>query len=101
MRDAVDTHYLEAEGCWSQSWSDRALAAKLNVPAKWVTDIREALGFGPDVNEAAKLQAGEYADLQKSMAELQDNFLRRFDELERRLKKLGVDRAYAPAATNG
>lgn len=95
IRDALEEHYLEDRGCYSKSWSDKSLAAKLDMPAKWVTDLREANGYGPDVNEAASVRAAEIEALSKDMADLQADILRRFDELERRLKKINLDQSYA------
>jgi hypothetical protein len=88
IREALDTHYDEALGRYRQSFSDKSLAAKLNVPAKWVTDLREANGYGPDANEADAARDAELGSLKAELARLQTDLLGRFDAIERRMRKL-------------
>lgn len=88
IRDALDEHYDEGAGRYRSSFSDKALAAKLNVPVKWVRDLREAMGFGPDANEATAIRAADIAALRGDLSKLQTDLLERFDALERRVKKL-------------
>lgn len=88
VRDALDTHYDEEAGRYRQSFSDRAIAAKLDVPVKLVADLREANGYGPDVNEAAHARDVELETLKAEIGDLQSMLLSRFDELERRCRKL-------------
>lgn len=88
IRDALDEHYNEEAGCYRQSWSDRALAGKLDVPPKWVTDVREVGGYGPDENEATAVRAAEIEEVKAEFAKLQADLLERFDQLERKLRKL-------------
>lgn len=95
VRDALDEHYLEDKGCYRQNFSDKSVAAKLNVPVKWVADLREANGFGPDTNEAASVRAAEVRELEQELAKVQDDLLSRFDELQKRLNKIKVDQSYA------
>lgn len=88
IRDALDAHYDEGAGRYRSSFSDKALAATLNVPEKWVRDLREAMGFGPDVNEKAAIRAADIDALRADLSKLQSDLLERFDALERRVKKL-------------
>lgn len=88
IRDALDTHYDEEAGRYRSSFSDKSLAAKLDVPAKWVTDLREAGGYGPDVNEASAARSADVDAVRLALADLQGELLSRFDALEGRVKKL-------------
>lgn len=88
IREALDTHYDEDAGRYRQSFSDDAVAAKLNVPVKWVADLRVANGYGPDVNEAAHLRQADIETLKAEVGALQTELLTRFDALEARLRKL-------------
>lgn len=88
IREALDMHYDEEAGRYRQSFSDKSLAAKLDVPAKWVTDLREANGYGPDVNESAELRRNDIEAVQAEIASLQTELLERFDALEGRMRKL-------------
>jgi hypothetical protein len=56
IRDALDVAYNEAGGHYLGHGTDALLAAQLDVPRKWVTDIRASL-YGPDANEAVDLAA--------------------------------------------
>lgn len=91
IRDALDDHYDEDAARYRQSFSDKALAAKLDLPAKWITDLREAGGYGPDQNEAAAARSGEIDAVRDELAKLQGDLLARFDSLERRVKRLALD----------
>lgn len=95
IREALDAHYIEERGCYRQAFSDKSLAAKLNVPAKWVADLREANGYGPDANEEASAAAAEVKELRKLLTQFQDDFMKRADEIEQRIKRLEVKASYA------
>lgn len=94
VREALYEHYDEDKARYRQSWSDKALGAKLQVPWAWVAEIREALGFGPDQCEAADLRAAELAAVRSELADLADDFVRRSAALEARIRKLEIDAAY-------
>jgi len=50
-RELMD-YYDEALGLYLDDFSDRKLGENLNVPFAWVANIRDAMGLGPDKNEA-------------------------------------------------
>ena len=53
----IENHYLGADKGYTTGASDETVAKSLNVPLKWVADLREEF-FGPVVNpEIAKLSA--------------------------------------------
>lgn len=95
IREALFAHYLEDKGCYAKAHSDRSVGQSLNVPFAWVSATREALGFGPDVNEAASAFNSEVGAIRQSLTDLQDEVLKlvanRCDELEKRLN--AVERA--------
>ena len=54
---AIEDHYLGPDKGYAAGVTDATVAANLNVPAKWVADLREEF-FGPLVNpEFSKLAA--------------------------------------------
>ena len=67
IREALFSHYNEEGGCYSKSHSDKTVAAGLNVPFAWVSTAREALGFGPDTNEAASAFSHEIIAIRKDL----------------------------------
>ena len=95
IRDALDEHYIEDKGCYRQSFTDKSLAAKLNVPAKWVSDMRELNGYGPDANEEASAYAAEAAAIRKDLSAIETDVLKRLDDIGSRLRKMEVKSAYA------
>jgi hypothetical protein len=95
IREALDTHYLENKNCYAKNHSDKSVAAGLKVPPAWVLEVREACGYGPDVNEAAQQRSAELDALEKKLASVQDELLTRFDELAKEIARLKVDRSYA------
>lgn len=88
IREALEDHYDEDAGRYRSSFSDKALAAKLDVPLKWVADLRDACGYGPDRSEATDQRNAEIETLKLEIAKLQADLIERFDELERRCNKL-------------
>jgi hypothetical protein len=50
IMNALDEHYHETQQRYFGVMSDAKIAEKLNVPRKWVEDVREKF-FGPAVNE--------------------------------------------------
>jgi hypothetical protein len=97
IRDALDEHYLEDKGCYRQAFSDKALGAKLKVPWSWVKEIREALGYGPDVNEQGAEREQELRELRGELKRLEETFLERAGAIETRIKKLEIDASYKAA----
>lgn len=98
IRDKLDELYDEDAGRYRQAHSDKSVAALLVVPAKWVADIREAMGMGPDVNEAAEQRETEIAQVRTLCAEASALALQavdKADEAERKMRKLGLDAGYA------
>ncbi|MCA6280673.1 hypothetical protein [Phenylobacterium sp.] len=95
MRDALDEHYNEDASCYRASFSDKAVAAKLDMPEKWIADLREANGFGPNVNEAAKNASRALDELEKRLNDHETAVLSELDALRRDLNKLKLDRSYA------
>lgn len=95
IREALFAHYDEEKGCYTKAHSDKSVAASLNVPFAWVSQTREALGFGPDKNEAASEFTAEVLSIRKDLRAMQDDVLtdvaNRFDAIEKRLN--AVERA--------
>lgn len=95
IREALFSHYNEEGGCYSKSHSDKTVAAGLNVPFAWVSTAREALGFGPDTNEAASAFTGEVLSVRAELRAIQDQMLQelaaRCETLEKRL--IALERA--------
>lgn len=95
IREALFAHYNEEKGCYSKAHSDKSVAAALNVPFAWVAQVREALGFGPDKNEAASEFTAEVLAIRKDLRAMQDEMLtdvaNRFEAIEKRLN--AVERA--------
>ncbi|MFC0633278.1 hypothetical protein [Brevundimonas balnearis] len=92
IREALFAHYDEESGRYSKAHSDRSVAAALKVPFAWVSQVREALGFGPDRNEAADAWHGEIKAIREAIKVAQDEVLAdaagRFDALDKRLSAL-------------
>lgn len=97
IRDALDKHYQEDKGRYAKAFSDKSVAASLSVPAKWVADLREAMGLGDDVNETAAQEAAELKALKAEMDKVSDEFMSKMSGFESRIKKLEVGRSYAAA----
>lgn len=101
IRDALEEHYLEDKGCYRQNFTDEAIAAKLDVPVKWVADLRELNGYGPNANEGRALIEAELKALKAALAEQQDLALKAMgaaDEIEKRLNRVEVQLGYRKAA---
>lgn len=92
IREALFAHYDEEAGRYTKAHSDRSVAASLKVPFAWVSQLREALGFGPDRNEAADAWQGEIKAIREAIKTAQDEVLAdaagRFDALDKRLAAL-------------
>lgn len=91
IRDALFAHYLEEKGCYAKAHSDKSVAASLSVPSAWVTATREAMGFGPDANEAVSAFTTEVLAIRKDLGDCQEAILAKFDALEKRIGQ--VERA--------
>lgn len=59
---AIEDHYDDKVRSYAAGWSDDKIAADLNVPRKWVSDLREEF-YGPVVDP-------ELADLERKVASL-------------------------------
>lgn len=92
IRETLFAHYDEDAGRYSKAHSDRSVAAALKVPFAWVSQVREALGFGPDRNEAGDQWHGEIKAIRDAIKLAQDEVLAdaaaRFDALDKRLTAL-------------
>lgn len=51
IHEAIETRWADGRDCYLANFSDAKLAAELDVPRAWVTDVRERF-FGPDTCEA-------------------------------------------------
>lgn len=101
IRDGLDEHYLEDKGCYAKNFSDKSLAAKLDVPAAWVSELREAMGLGPDRNESRDETARKARELEAEARALKERHLALAadaEALERRAQTLLVNIAYDGAA---
>ncbi|WP_298699222.1 hypothetical protein [uncultured Brevundimonas sp.] len=94
IREELFAHYLEDQGCWSGAHSDRSVAEALNVPFAWVSQMRDALGFGPDVSEAATAWNAEIQALRAELTATADRLLseaaKTMDALAERLAGRGA-----------
>lgn len=64
--EALDAHYNVDDGMYREAFTDASLAAKLNLPRKRVTDLRDSI-YGPEANEAAAQRLAEL-DVASEMA---------------------------------
>lgn len=95
--DALDEHYLQDRECYSQSWSDKALSQKLNVPQAWVAEERDRV-YGPDRNEARSEMTAQLAAVEKQLAgkvEEAMTLAAAFEALQREVSKLKTQNSYA------
>jgi hypothetical protein len=58
--DGIETAWNGTSSRYVGKWTDKSLAESLNVPSKWVEDIREEF-FGPNTND---IQSENYAAIQ-------------------------------------
>lgn len=101
IRDALDARYDEAKGAYRENWSDKALAASLDVPHAWVRDLREAMGLGEDRNETSALAQREVALARQDLDAAKTLHLeqgRKLEAAETRLKRLELGASYEPKA---
>ena len=73
---AIEDHYLGPDKGYSDGATDETVAKSLNVPVKWVAELREEF-FGPIVNP-------EYAKIAAELGKLTE----RFDAHEREGREL-------------
>lgn len=95
--DALEEHYDAGRERYKASWTDKALANKLGLPAAWVAEERDR-AYGPETNEQAANRTAETQAIREEMERVQTELLAQFDSLEARLKKLEVDLSYRGAA---
>ncbi|UTC28175.1 hypothetical protein GURKE_01440 [Brevundimonas phage vB_BpoS-Gurke] len=81
IRDALDVHYDEDRERYQGDMSDRKLAEQLNVPAAWVSELRELNGYGPDRNAAGGEIARELETMRQALKELDEGESRIFANL--------------------
>lgn len=98
VREALLDHYDEDKGRYFQAHSDVSLAAKLDVPRAWVSELREVMGLGADVCEAQDAYDKELGEIKAEIAAINADVLARIGAVESRLRKLEVNRAYAKKA---
>jgi hypothetical protein len=90
--EAINDHYLGADKGYDTGWDDQRIASDLNVPRKWIEDIRELL-FGPATDPARTALLSEFRKLEAQLAALTTNSadLRvKFADLKERLHKKGI-----------
>lgn len=95
VREALMDVYDEEACRYRVDGSDAKLAAKLDVPRIWVTELREAMGLGGDTCETRDAFDAELAAINGELATVSEDFLKRLGGVESRLRKLEIDRAYA------
>lgn len=90
---AIEDHYDDATHSYAAGWSDDKIAADLNVPRKWVSDLREEF-YGPVVDpELAELERKVKSlstDLEAATAVIQEIRRALHDLKERIAKKLAA-----------
>lgn len=102
IREALDAHYDEGAGRYHKAFSDKSVAATLNLPPRWVADLREAMGLGPDACAADAERAAAAAELEKRITALEARveealtvLASEIAELRSALNRLKIDRSYA------
>jgi hypothetical protein len=70
---AIEDHYDDKARGYTDGWSDEKVATDLNVPRKWVSDLREEF-YGPAIDP-------ELAALDRQVKELQAAFASAADHL--------------------
>ncbi|UTC28825.1 hypothetical protein MARCHEWKA_03130 [Brevundimonas phage vB_BpoS-Marchewka] len=85
ISEALNEHYVRATsngegGYYIGDFSDAGLAALLGVPAEWVAERREAMLYGPDVNEATSQDALEIEALKDEVKVLKTLQEKLFDD---------------------
>lgn len=84
ISEALNEHYVRATsngegGYYKENFSDQSLADLLGVPAAWIEERREAMLFGPDVNEHTSKDAEEIEALMQEIKDLKAAQERLFD----------------------
>jgi hypothetical protein len=95
VHDALEDAYPKPEAGYAKSHTDASVAASLNVPRKWVEDVR-AQFFGPAVVFDLAGARAQHDRLLVEARELADAALAATDRLEAKLKE--VDQALAVLA---
>jgi len=85
IRTKLDTCFDDADGVYLSGESDETIAAALNIPRAWVTNIREA-AYGP-IRQNPEI--AECMKLLNACAARQADLARDIDRLRERLTKLG------------
>jgi hypothetical protein len=88
IADALEEHYNVDAGLYRQSWSDTSLAAKLNLPRAWITDIRTLLFGRGEANEAGALKMAAIERLEVRLREVTEEVMTRLVSVETELAKL-------------
>lgn len=94
--DALEEHYDARLERYNANWSDKALAAKINMPTAWVAEERER-AYGPDVNEAINARSQAVSGLEKRLGEIEDATLKALDDMRAEINKLKIDISYKAA----
>lgn len=90
--DSIEEHWNHERNCYRQAFSDKALGAKLNKPAAWVSDIRDEF-FGPDTNEARDEAIATLQTLEKDTKAAADRLLAAAQEAETLNRKIVAELA--------
>lgn len=97
IREALDTHYDEDAQHYIGAMRDAKLAAKLDVPAAWVSDIREAF-YGPDRSQHDGAQEALRAELEARIGTIRaeaDGILGRIAEEVKAVETKALDEVAA------
>ncbi|USN14686.1 hypothetical protein DOMOVOI_02120 [Brevundimonas phage vB_BpoS-Domovoi] len=83
--EALNDHYVRATsngegGYYAGDFSDAALADLLGVPAEWVAERREAMLYGPDINETSSQDALEIEAMKDEVKALKTLQEKLFDD---------------------
>lgn len=94
ISDELDAAYDAANGRYRGVGSDEVIAKKLNVPRKWVTDVREFL-FGPERNENDDRMIRALAEFEARIAEGEKLVERGLDILDKARKDIAAMKGLA------
>lgn len=70
IRDALDEHYDEDAQMYRGGESDRSMGERLKLPAAMVALLREAMGLGPDRNNAQQTYRAELESMAEELREV-------------------------------
>lgn len=98
IREELEGHYDEEKQRYREGWSDKSLAAHLNVPAAWVAEAREVNGFGPDRSQNDEEMSGKLFTLEVEVITWKEKAFAaatKMEELEGEIKRIKLQLSYA------